>query len=415
MDTPETPAPPPVPLDVTATDLHGEIRRLRAQGAIVRVALPGDLPAWVVTRHSLLQDLLADERIAKDPRHWSALTERTVPDGWPLIDFVRNPGMTTADGEDHRRLRTLVTQSFTPRRVAAMRPRVEADVHTLLDELDGLGTPRSRPVDLRRHFAYPLAMRSIGGLLGVPAERYDTFRTLSASLVSSTTGPEEVLATRRAMQTLLGELVNAKRERPGEDIISDLIAAGDRLSPAELIGTLVLMLVAGHGTTMNLITNAVRALLTHPDQLAAVRAGSVPWTAVVEETLRWDSPVAHFPLRYATEDIPLAGTVIRRGEAILASYAAAGRDPDQHGPGADEFDANRAPTRHLAFGHGPHYCLGAAMARQEAEVALPALFQRFPGLELAVTPEELVPLPSFISNSVLELPVRLGQGAPAAP
>ncbi|WP_149182688.1 cytochrome P450 [Streptomyces sp. TRM49041] len=399
---------PLVRLDVTASDLHGEIERLRAIGPVVRVELPDGIPAWVITRHQILQDLLVDPRVAKDAKHWAALTQDAVPEGWPLIDFVTNPGMTTADGDDHRRLRALVTQVFTPRRIAAMRPRIEAITRLLLDDLT---THAPGPVDLRRRFAYPLPMRVIGDLLGVPSERHDEFRSLSASLTSSTTSSEKTLATRRQLHALLTDLVTAKRATPGDDLTSDLIAAredDDRLTEAELIGTLVLILVAGHGTTLNLITNAVRALLTRPDQLAAVTGGHQSWAAVVEETLRWDSPVGHFPLRYATDDIRIGDVVIPRGEAILASYAAAGRDPHHHGPTADEFDVTRPPARHLSFGHGPHYCIGAALARLEAEVALPALFDRFPRLALTTPPEELVPLPSFVSNSVQTLPVTLG-------
>lgn len=398
----------PFRLDATGSDLHGEIRSLRARGPVVRVELPDGVPAWVITRYDLLRDLLTDPRIAKDPAHWDLLTSGAVPEGWPLINFVAPAGMITADGADHRRLRALVSQAFTPRRIAGMRPRTEATVRSLLDDLGG--HPPAEPVDLRLHYAYPLAMRTIGNLLGVPPERYDEFRALSASLTSSATGPDEVVATRRRLLGLLAGLVAEKRARPGEDITSDLIAAredGDRLSEDELIGTLLLMLVAGHGTTLNLVTNAVRALLTHPGQLALVLSGEHPWTSVTEEALRRDSPVGHFPMRYATEDIPLGGEVIRRGDAVLASYAAAGRDPHRYGETAADFDLTRGPVRHLTFGHGAHFCVGAALARQEAEVALPALFARFPRLSPAVPFDSLTPLPSFISNSVRTLPVLL--------
>ncbi|MEU6123815.1 cytochrome P450 [Streptomyces sp. NPDC047123] len=398
---------PPVRLDVTAADLHGEAERLRAIGPAVRVELPGGVAAWVITRHGLLQNLLADPRVVKNPAHWQALRDGQVPQGWPLIDFVTNPGMTTADGDDHRRLRGLVSQAFAPRRVQAMRQGIEADVRSLLDRLDAAGPG---PVDLRRHFAYPLPMNTVGTLMGVPPERFDDFRDLSAALVSAGTTPEQTLATRQRLHALLTDLVAARRARPRDDLTSYLIAArddGDRLSEQELIGTLVLVIVAGHGTTQNLITNAVRGLLTHPGQRAALAAGAHEWSAVIEETLRWDSPVAHFPLRYAAEDIPAGDVVIPRGEAILASYAAAGRDPGRYGTDAAEFDIGRPPARHLSFGHGPHYCTGAALARLEAGIALPALFARFPDLRLATAPEALEPLPSFISNSVRRLPVLL--------
>ncbi|MEU8953245.1 cytochrome P450 [Streptomyces sp. NPDC048518] len=418
-----TDQPPLIRLDVTAADVHGENAVLRELGPAVRVELPGNVPAWVITRHDALQDLLADPRVVKNPAHWQALREGRVPEGWPLIDFVTNPGMTTADGDDHRRLRGLISQAFTARRVEAMRHGIEAETRRLLGALAEL-PPGA--VDLRRHFAYPLPMNTIGRLMGVPAERFDDFRDLSASLVSSTTTPEETAATRNSLHALLTELVTLRRERPGDDLTSHLTAAhdgGDRLSPRELIGTLILVIVAGHGTTLNLLTNATKALLTHPEQRQALDAGRADWAdagrpdsagagragwaAVVEETLRWDSPVPHFPLRYALDDIPVGDSVIPKGEAILASYAAAGRDPRQHGPEAAEFDLTRPPRRHLSFGHGPHYCIGAALARLEAEIALPALFERFPRMQLARSVADLAPLPSFISNSVRTLPVLL--------
>jgi cytochrome P450 len=165
------------------------------------------------------------------------------------------------------------------------------------------------------------------------------------------------------------------------------------------------MLSAGHETTVNLLDHAITALLTHPDQLALVRSGQRPWHDLVEEALRWQAPVPYLPLRYAVEDIDVDGVRIPRGDAILAAYAAAGRDPALYGDTADRFDLTRTVKQHLAFGHGVHHCLGAPLARLEAEVALPALFDRFPNLALAGEP---APLRTFLSNGHIALPVRRG-------
>jgi len=218
------------------------------------------------------------------------------------------------------------------------------------------------------------------------------------------------------MYAILTDLVAARRATPGDDLTTALIAAqsesdGARLDETELIDTLVLFVSAGHETTVNLLDQAITALLTHPDQLALVRAGRVGWPDAIEETLRWQAPVAHLPLRYAVEDIDVDGVVIRQGEAILAGYAAAGRDPALHGEDADEFDVTRADKSHIAFGYGVHYCLGAPLARLEATIALPALFDRFPTMTFAVAPQDLAHLDSFISNGHRALPVLLnGRG-----
>ncbi|GAA2249177.1 cytochrome P450 [Kitasatospora cystarginea] len=365
---------------------------------------------WAITRHDTLQQLLTDPRVGKNPQLWDTFREGRLPKGWPLLNFVTVPGMTTADGEDHRRLRGLVSQAFTPRRVSALQPGIERLTARLLDgiaQLDG-------EFDLRKHFAYPLPMQVIGELLGLPPKQQDELHELSDTLVSSSATPEEAVAAQASLFALLASLVEAKRAEPGDDLTTDLIAARedeDRLSEQELVGTLLLMLIAGHETTLNLITNAVRALLAHPEQLRQVLDGTYSWSAVVEETLRYDSPVGQFPLRYAIEDIEVDGgelgsVVIRRGEAMLASYGAVGRDAS-HYPDADRFDLSRQqPLRHLSLGHGPHFCLGSGLARLEAETALRGLFERFPGLSLADGPEP-EPIASFVSNSVRELRVRL--------
>ncbi|MFJ8039987.1 cytochrome P450 [Kitasatospora sp. NPDC096147] len=358
-----------------------------------------------MTHHDTLQGLLNDPRVGKNPQLWTTLREGRLPEGWPLMNFVTVPGMVTADGEDHRRLRGLVTQAFTPRRIAELAPAIEARATALLDEVALL----EGDFDLRQHFAYPLPMQVIGELLGLPPKQQDELHELSNTLVSSSAEPGAAVAAQQGLFALLGGLAAAKRAEPGDDLTTDLIAAreaDDRLTEMEVVGTLLLMLVAGHETTLNLITNAVRALLAAPDQLASVLDGTHSWAAVVEETLRYDSPVGQFPLRYAVEDIELGEVTIRQGDAILASYAAAGRDSG-HFPDADRFDLGRAPAKHLSLGHGPHFCLGAGLARLEAETALRLLFDRFPGLRLADGPAP-EPIASFVSNSVKTLMVRQG-------
>ncbi|WP_246179120.1 cytochrome P450 family protein [Actinomadura decatromicini] len=360
---------------------------------------------------AVLRRLLTDGRVSKDAHlHWPPLINGEVGPGWPLFAWVVVRNMFTAYGEDHRRLRRLVSSAFTTRRTAALRPRVEAIVTALLDELDAAAT--GEPVDLRDRYAYPLPIQVICELFGVedPDAREEIRRCVDV-FFRTTTAPEEAAAALPRMREVLRGLVQEKRARPTDDLSSALIAArdgGSALSEEELVDTLTLFLSAGHETTVNLLDNAVHAMLTHPAQLAMVRAGQATWDDVIEETLRAEPPVANLPLRFAVEDIQVDDdTTIGKAEAILVCLAAAGRDPDVHGADADLFDITRADKEHLAFGYGVHHCLGAPLARLEASIALPALFTRFPDLTLAAQPSELRPLDSFISNGHRTLPVLL--------
>ncbi|WP_345492601.1 cytochrome P450 [Streptomyces roseoviridis] len=392
---------------------HEDNARLLARGAVAPVLLPGDVPGMVVLGHDALRDFLGHPEVAKSARHFTALAEGRIPEGWPLRTFATVPGMTTADDADHRRLRSLVGRTFTPRRIERLRPRVAALAATLLDGLADAARAGGGVADLRRHYALPLPLGVICELLGVADRHQDRLHDLSSRVVATDTGPEEAVAANRELLELLGTLAADKARDPGDDLTSALIAAcdegGDRLSRAELLGTLLLLIVAGHETTLNLVTNAVRALCTHRDQLAHVREGRADWADVVEETLRWDSPVSYFPFRYPVRDLTVDGTLIPKGTPVLAGYSAAGRDTTVHGPDADRFDVTRTPAaQHLSLGHGPHYCLGAPLARLEATLALEALFTRFPELDLAVPEAELPRHSGFVGNSVRALPVRLG-------
>ncbi|WP_051066998.1 cytochrome P450 family protein [Nocardia brasiliensis] len=405
----------PIVLDVTGADIQGESARIRRHGPVTRVVLPGGVPVWSVTDASVMRGLLTDARVSKDPRqHWAAFGRGEIPADWPLRSWVAVDNMFTAYGAEHRRLRKLVSAAFTHRRTTLMRPRIEAIVAARLDDLAAL--PAGDVVDLRQHFAYPVPIRVISELIGVP-EHLTAPLHACVDRFFDTSGPrEDPVAGYLEMSGLVGELVAYRRVQPGDDVTTVLITtydeAGTRLSEKELVDTLMLIITAGHETTVNLLDQAIFALLTRPWQLADVLDERASWADVVEETLRYQAPLAHLLLRYAVEDLDIEGTRIAQGEAILASYAAIGRDPKVHGPTADEFDVHRATRdRHLAFGHGVHHCLGAPLARLEAQVALPALFARFPGLRLAVEPSELAPVGSFISNGHARLPVALGSAA----
>ncbi|MEV5734388.1 cytochrome P450 [Streptomyces sp. NPDC052292] len=405
---------PPHRLDPAGGCPHADNARLLARGAVTPVELPGGIAGAVVLGHEALREFLQHPDVAKNARHFTALREGRIAQGWPLLTFATVAGMTTADGADHRRLRSLVSRAFTPRRAEELRPRVEELTESLLDALAAAATAGGGVADLRRHFALPLPMGVICELLGVEAGFRDRLHRLSSRIVATDTEPAEAVAANRELLAVLEEIAAAKAAAPGDDLTSALIAArdedGDRLSPQELIGTLVLMIIAGHETTLNLITNAVRALCGHRDQLDLVRSGGASWADVVEETLRWDAPVSYFPFRYPVRDLTLDGTLIPAGTPVLAGYSAAGRDEAAHGPDAGRFDVTRparpGSARHLSLGHGAHYCLGAPLARLEATVALERLFTRFPGLELAVPDAELSPHAGFVGNSVRALPVR---------
>ncbi|WP_051028064.1 cytochrome P450 family protein [Nocardia higoensis] len=401
------PTPAPIVLDATGADILGEAARLRERGPLVRVVLPGGIPAWAITDANVLKELFCDRRVSKDAhRHWPDFIAGTVPPDWPLISWVSVRNMFTAYGEDHQRLRKLVAPAFTVRRTAALRPQI---VRITTDLLDGLaGRPAGAVVDLREEYATQVPLRVITALMGVPTDLQPRLRACVDDIFCTVARrhPQETLTE---MVEILTMLVARRRAELGDDVTSMLIEhrdGGDRLGEEELVHTLLLMISAGYETTVNLLDQAVYQLLTVPGLLARLRAGAFGWSALIEETLRYAPPVPNLPLRYAVEDIDIAGQRIKAGDALLACFAAANRDPHLHDPNPDDFDPRRASREHLSFGYGPHFCLGAPLARLEAAVALPALFRRFPDMALACPAGAVETLGSLVSHGHRRLPVR---------
>ncbi|MFB4194414.1 cytochrome P450 [Streptomyces carpaticus] len=368
--------------------------------------------------------VLGDPRFAKDIEHWAAYRDGKIPADWPLLFIIEGKGLLTTDGDTHRRLRRPVQQAISPRRVRELTPRVEAVIGRLLDGLAAV--PAGQPVDLQQEFALPLPLEVICHLLGVPEDgglRAQLHELSMAAMNSEATAEDTLHTVGERFPATLMALIEDKRARGDEDDLTmELVAALDagELSVAEVIGNLVTTIIGGHETTVNLICAAVRGLLTHPEALAAVRArqaaGENPWPDVVEEALRWDSPVRNVMFRYALEDVPVAdGAVIRTGEAVLVPVPAIQRcphaftEPDTFRPGRPD------AARHIAFGIGAHRCPGASLARVEAELALRRLFDTFPDLALVPgTGTERVP--SLSINGSRELPVvpRPAAAAPVA-
>ncbi|MFF3171757.1 cytochrome P450 [Streptomyces sp. NPDC057900] len=399
-----------VVIDPMVQDLDGETARLREAGRLARIELLG-VPAWTITRHADARQLLVDPRLVKDLGAWGLWQSGEVTHAWPLIGMIdAGRSMFTVDGTEHRRLRTKTSQALTPRRLDAVRPDIEKFTEELLDALADGGRDGA-VVDLKSVFAQPLPMRVVGMLMGVdPAENAMLTRQYKA-FFSMLTPQDERLALLAELDVFYAGLVREKTARPTDDLTSALILAdegGEPLTEEEVVGNLKAMVAAGHETTIGLILNAVRALLSHPEQLRMVLDGEVSWEAVIEETLRWDTPTTHLLMRFATEDIQVGDGVIAKGEGVVISYRAIGRDFEQHGADADAFDITRpAPIRHMTFGHGPHICPGAALSRVEAGIALPALFARFPRLRLAVPDADIRKLPVMTQNDMEAFPVLL--------
>ncbi|RPK40165.1 Cytochrome P450 107B1 [Streptomyces sp. ADI92-24] len=399
-----------VVIDPMVQDLDGETTRLRDAGRLARIELLG-VPAWTVTRHADARQLLVDPRLVKDIDAWGLWQSGEVTHAWPLIGMIdAGRSMFTVDGAEHRRLRTKTSQALTPRRLEAIRPDIEKFTGELLDALADGGRDGA-VVDLKSVFAQPLPMRVVGMLMGVdPAENAMLTRQYKA-FFSMLTPQDERLALLAELDVFYAGLVREKAARPTDDLTSALILAeegGEPLTEEEVVGNLKAMVAAGHETTIGLILNAVRALLAHPEQLRMVLDGEVSWESVIEETLRWDTPTTHLLMRFAAEDIQVGDDVIAKGEGVVISYRAIGRDFEQHGADADAFDITRpTPIRHMTFGHGPHICPGAGLSRVEAGIALPALFARFPGLRLAVPDADIRKLPVMTQNDMEAFPVLL--------
>ncbi|MEU4706824.1 cytochrome P450 [Nocardia salmonicida] len=403
-------SPCPFAIDPMVGDLNGETARLRALGPITRIDLLG-VPAWTVTDHAVARQLTTDTRLVKDINAWSLYADGVVTTQWPLIGMVLvDRSMFSVDGAEHRRLRLKTAQALAPRRLEELRPVIEQLTADLLDDLEAAGADGAA-VDLKEVFAYPLPMRVVGDLMGVSRGDHAQLLDWYKKFFSVMTPQDERLEVMGGLDVYFTDLVRQKIADPADDLTSAFVTAdegGEPLTEEEAIGNIKALVAAGHETTVSLIINTVRALLAEPEQLAKVLAGDVEWKQVIEESLRWDGPVSHLLMRFATEDIVVGDTVIAKGEGVVMSYRAVGRDTAVHGETADEFDVTRSTAnRHLAFGYGPHICPGAALSRLEAAIALPALFARFPKLRLAVPDSEIGNLPVLTQNDLAALPIIL--------
>jgi cytochrome P450 len=392
--------------------LFADARKL---GAVHQVTLADGHDAWLVVRYEEAMAALNDPRLSKDMDAALAKSSEVVAEGLPGPDFARH--MLTVDPPDHTRLRRLVSSAFTPKRVEALRPRIQTITDDLLDAIAERGPDGS--VDLVSAFAFPLPFTVICELLGVPhADRARLGQEFTRLLVPTSTASEyaEAKAASDAVVAMLKDLVAGKETTPGDDLVSALIRArdgDDSLDSRELLSSIFQLMVAGHDTTASLIGNSVVALLRNPQQLSKLRSEPDAIPGAVEEFLRYDAPVPHSTFRYASESLTLGDATIPDGAQVIICLAAANRDHDRYAD-PESLGVDRAVTRHLAFGHGIHHCLGAPLARLEGCLALGGLLRRFPELTLAVPSEALhwSHGDGLVLRGLSALPVIPGPGLP---
>ena len=380
------------------------LANLRASQPVLCTTLPDKTPVWLLTRYEDVAALLKDERFPKDKR--KAMTPdqlRKMPWIPPMFSPLEY-NMLDLDPPDHTRLRTLVHKAFTPSLVAQMRERIQTLADELLTQIGHQGE-----CDLIRDYALPLPMTIITEILGVPTRDRNKFHKWSKAVVSlsSPTPTLRVIPNVWMFLRYLRRFFERRRREPRDDLASALIRAeeaGDKLNRDELLAMVFLLLIAGHETTVNLIGNGMLALFEHPEAMNRLRQEPPRIKTAVEELLRYTSPVFMSTERYAREDVTLHGITIPRGQMTLGVIGSANRDEKVfYNP--DELDITREPNKHLSFGHGIHFCLGAPLARVEAEIAISTLLRRIPELRLSVPPDTLRWRPSMILRGLDSLPI----------
>jgi cytochrome P450 len=366
----------------SALDPSPEYARMRGACPVAHVSMPSGDDAYLVCGYDEVRTALADRRFSR---------AATLEPGAPRISAApqRFKSLLNMDPPEHSRVRKLVSQEFTARRVAALRPMIQAYTDTLLDAMEKQGPP----TDLVQALAFPLPVAVICELLGVPFEDRRRFNGWSSAFLSTTALPAvEILAAQAALREYMAGLVAGKREHPGDDLLSALVQLRDtgdgRLDEEELIFLGVSLLVAGHETTANQLSNAVFAILTRHEGLRGAFAAADTAEAAVEELLRLYPPGDEALLRITLEDVELGGVTVPAGSAVLPSLVSANRD-ERRFAAAAALDPDRPANQHLTFGHGAHFCLGAGLARAELEIALRSLFARFPDLSLAAPVEQV--------------------------
>jgi cytochrome P450 PksS len=381
--------------------------RLRAEEPVHRLMLPTKEPAWLITRYDDVVKVIKDDRFAKDKLN-AYTPEQLAHQPWFRKIFKSlQRNMLDVDPPDHTRLRALVSKAFTPRLVDSMRERIQALTDELLDNVQDQGN-----MDLIHDFALPLPATIIAEILGVPVKDQHKFHRWSKALIdagASTWGMIRAVPNAWALMRYLRKVIKMRRAHPQDDLISSLAKAeeaGDKLSEDELLAMSLLLLVAGHETTVNLIGNGTLALLEHPGQMEKLRDDSTLIRSAIEELLRFASPLETATERYAREDVLFGGVTIPRGEMVFAALASANRDEHQF-PDPDKLDITREPNRHLTFGLGIHFCIGAPLARLEGQIAINTLLRRAPNLRLAVPRETVRWRRGLILRGLEALPVCL--------
>ncbi|ARA86578.1 cytochrome P450 [Bacillus paralicheniformis] len=379
-------------------------KRLRASRPVYPVSM-GDLgEGWLITRYDDAVRILKDARMKKN--YENVFTEEELENFSALgNEEPLSKHMLNLDPPDHGRLRSLVQKAFTPRMILQLEGRIQQIADSLLDEVEP-----NHSMNLVDDYAFPLPIIVISEMLGIPVEDWQKFRVWSQAIIDFSDTPESLEEYKHKIGEFaeyLEYLVRKKREEPAEDLVSALIQAeseGTTLSIEELYSTIMLLIVAGHETTVNLITNMTFALLNHPDQLEKLRQNPDLIDSAIEEALRFYSPVELTTLRWAAEPFTLHGQEIKRKDVIIVSLASANRD-DTVFPNADRFDIERKDNRHLAFGHGSHFCLGAPLARLEAKIAIQTLLRGFEHIEIKGEREQIKWKGNFLMRALEELPL----------